>query len=678
MKLRGVGLVSFPAPARQPSVFHMPQLIQSPSAPSSPTQWDISQTLHVLIVEHDKLDAQRSLRELRKAGFRAEADVVATREELESRLANKNKEYSVILADYRLPNWTGLDAFAMVQKMNLDIPFVLVAGALREDLALECINRGVTDYVAKDQLRRLPMAVARALEEKALRNARSFMVAAQQASESNFRFLFASNPLPMWVFDEETLRFLQVNDAAVAHYGFTRLEFLSMRVTDIRTGEESPLPQPTPEPDSFSGMRRHHLKSGQAIDVEVHSHRIELAGRKAFLVVAQDITERQTAAEELRVSEARFRDFIENASYGIFHVTLKGEMLYANPTMIRMLGYSSFRDFSMLNVADSLYKDPKDREKLLEQYLREGHVSGAELEWKRKDGSLIRVRVSGRSAGGDAARNGVEVIVEDVTEWRALEQRVRQIEKFEAIGRLAGGIAHDFNNVIGAVQGWAELGQEQADAPLESYFQKIRTQCARATGLTRQLLAFARSQILEPRNMNLNQAVAETLSLLEKVMHENIEVETDFDAALSIIRADATQIAQVLMNLFLNARDAMPAGGRLRIETHNVSFSDEDCRLDPSLVPGRFAELVVSDTGTGMDAATRERIFEPFFTTKERGKGTGLGLATVYGIVKQHGGTLQLVSESGHGSTFRVFLPAVTGPAECEDQPHDQSTVAQP
>jgi two-component system cell cycle sensor histidine kinase/response regulator CckA len=656
----------------------MSQPFHSESPLRSPTQWDMTQKLCVLIVEHDSLDAHRSVRELRKAGFRAEADIVTTREELESRLANKEKEYAVILADYRLPNWTGLDALAVVQKMNLDIPFVLVAGTLREDLAIECINRGVTDYVAKDQLRRLPMAVARALEEKALRNARSFMVAAQQASESNFRFLFASNPLPMWVFDAETLQFLQVNDAAVEHYGYSRLEFLAMHVADIRLDQEIAGHETFRDQDFFSGTRRHHVKNGRAIDVEVHSHRIELAGRQAFLMVVQDVTERQSAAEELRISEARFREFIENASYGIGLSTMEGELLYANPKLIRMLGYSSFEDLSARNLADSTYKTPKDRERILEQYLRDGHVTGAELEWKRKDGSLIRVRISGRSARSEDGRSGIEVIVEDVTEWRALEQRVQQLRKFEAIGRLAGGIAHDFNNVIGAVQGWAELGQELADAPLAAYFQKIRTQCERATGLTRQLLAFARSQILEPHNMNLNQAVAETLSLLEKVMRKNVELETDCDPSLTIIRADATQIAQVLMNLFLNARDAMPHGGRLRIETRNVSFSSEDCRLDPSLVPGRFAELVVSDTGSGMDAATRERIFEPFFTTKERGKGTGLGLATVYGIVKQHGGTLQVQSEPGHGSTFRVFLPAVGGQAESEIQPENQSSVAQP
>src|ERR1700691_2082817 len=246
-----MGVVSFSAPFHQSPMFQMSQSIQSPPPLLSPTQWDMSQKLRVLIVEHDRVDADRSVRELCKAGFRAEADIVATREELVARLANKEKEYAVILADYRMPNWTGLDALAVVQQMNLDIPFVLVAGALPEDLAVECISRGVTDYVSKDQLGRLPMAIARALEEKALRNARAFIVAAQQASESNFRFLFASNPLPMWVFDQQTLRFLQVNDAAVAHYGYTRLEFLAMRVTEVRAEKEITGPEILPVEDFF-------------------------------------------------------------------------------------------------------------------------------------------------------------------------------------------------------------------------------------------------------------------------------------------------------------------------------------------------------------------------------------------------------------------------------------------
>ncbi len=254
----------------------------------------------------------------------------------------------------------------------------------------------------------------------------------------------------------------------------------------------------------------------------------------------------------------------------------------------------------------------------------------------------------------------VATVSRDMGERRALEQQLRHAQKFEAIGQLAGGIAHDFNNVIGAILGWAELGEEQAaaNATLESYFKKIHAQCDRVTALVQQLLAFARRQILEPRNLSLNQTVQDVLNLLDKVIGKDIEIKTALAEDLFPVRADPTQIEQVLMNLCINSRDAMPTGGRLTIETRNVQFSPQDCRRDAALQPGSFAELLVRDTGTGMDAATRERIFEPFFTTKAMGKGTGLGLATVYGIVEQHNGFVQVESEVGQGSAFRIFLPA--------------------
>jgi len=254
----------------------------------------------------------------------------------------------------------------------------------------------------------------------------------------------------------------------------------------------------------------------------------------------------------------------------------------------------------------------------------------------------------------------VATVSRDITERRALEQQLQQSQKFEAIGQLAGGISHDVNNVIGAILGWAELGEEQAassDARLASYFKKIHAQCDRVTALVRQLLAFARRQILEPRNLSLNQSVRDVLNLLDKVIGKDIELHTILADDLAVIRADPTQIEQVLMNLCINSRDAMPKGGRLSIETHNVEFSEQECQRHAGLQPGRFARLSVSDTGTGMDAAVRERIFEPFFTTKGTGKGTGLGLSTVYGIVKQHGGFIQVESEPGRGSRFCVFLP---------------------
>ncbi|HZS72527.1 MAG TPA: ATP-binding protein, partial [Candidatus Acidoferrum sp.] len=241
--------------------------------------------------------------------------------------------------------------------------------------------------------------------------------------------------------------------------------------------------------------------------------------------------------------------------------------------------------------------------------------------------------------------------------------------KFEAIGQLAGGIAHDFNNVVGAILGWAELGYEQNrnNPQVADRFSRIREQADRAAALTRELLAFARRQVLQPRAVDLNEVTSGLGSFLDRVIGDNIVFKV-VTAPLDPIQADPTQIEQVLMNLCINARDAMPQGGRLLVETEMVELDDSYCRFYPGIAPGRYAVLSVSDTGAGMDAETRERIFEPFFTTKEKGKGTGIGLATVYGIVKQHGGFIHVYSEPGQGSLFRVYLPAIenASPASAE------------
>ncbi len=257
----------------------------------------------------------------------------------------------------------------------------------------------------------------------------------------------------------------------------------------------------------------------------------------------------------------------------------------------------------------------------------------------------------------------------DVSDRLALELQLRHAQKFEAIGQLAGGIAHDFNNVLGAILGWAELGKERAasvDNNLFVYFNKIHAQCDRVTALVRQLLAFARRQILEPRNFSLNQIVQDVLEMLDNILGEDIELKTVLQQDLPVLRADPTQIEQVLMNLCINSRDAMPKGGCLTIETHFVEYSEEECRHDAALQPGRFAELRVTDTGMGMDPEVRARIFEPFFTTRAPGKGTGLGLATVYGIVKQHCGFIRVESEPGQGCTFHIFLPVNEGPGKTD------------
>ncbi len=258
-------------------------------------------------------------------------------------------------------------------------------------------------------------------------------------------------------------------------------------------------------------------------------------------------------------------------------------------------------------------------------------------------------------------------------ERRQMEQRVRQLEKFESLGKLAGGVAHDFNNVIGAIMGWAEIGVDRVPSasPEAQLFRNIGIQANRAACLTRQLLAYARRQVLEPKNIDLNQLVNETTTLLQKTIGEQIEVKMVLAPELQTTRADPSQVEQVLMNLCFNARDAMPKGGQLLIETRNVDLDSHYCERRADAQPGRHVQLSVSDTGVGMDAATIERIFEPFFTTKEVGKGTGLGLATVLGIVKQHGGFVDVYSEPGKGTAFRVHFPASEGAAEALHQVDD-------
>ncbi|MGA2094932.1 MAG: response regulator [Candidatus Acidiferrum sp.] len=260
---------------------------------------------------------------------------------------------------------------------------------------------------------------------------------------------------------------------------------------------------------------------------------------------------------------------------------------------------------------------------------------------------------------------------EERTSRKRLEQHVQQLQKFEAIGRLAGGIAHDFNNMIGAIMGWAEMGFDEAPAGsrLQERFRKVREQSQRAAKLTGQLLAFGRRQILQARKINLNILVQEEMSFLEKVIGADVEIRVHAAEHLRVTEADPTQIGQVLMNLCLNARDAMPQGGQLIIETQNVEIDQEYCRTHIYGRPGSYVLLSVSDNGTGMDAATLERIFEPFFTTKEMGRGTGLGLATVYGIVKQHGGFVYVYSEPGKGTCFRIYLKADAGVHEPREAP---------
>jgi nitrogen-specific signal transduction histidine kinase len=284
----------------------------------------------------------------------------------------------------------------------------------------------------------------------------------------------------------------------------------------------------------------------------------------------------------------------------------------------------------------------------------------------RRDGREVpcsKVLVAHRAPSGEV--EFFSVIAHDMTERRSLEEQIRQAQKMEAVGRLAGGVAHDFNNLLTAISGYSDflLRRLGPQHPLRKDAEEIQRAAARAASLTRQLLAFSRRQVLEPKVIDLNLVVTDMEKMLRRLIGEHIELATSLDPALGRVRADRGQIEQVLLNLAVNARDAMPGGGRVTIETRNVDLDAAYARDHVGIEPGAYVLLCVSDTGVGMDDETRLHIFEPFFTTKAGGSGTGLGLSTVYGIVRQSGGSIEVASEPGRGAAFKVYLPRVEGTA---------------
>jgi two-component system cell cycle sensor histidine kinase/response regulator CckA len=391
--------------------------------------------------------------------------------------------------------------------------------------------------------------------------------------------------------------------------------------------------------------------------------------REILKFVSQQLAaaiEHKRYEEALRRSEARSRSLILSAAFGICRCTLAGRFLDVNPALITMLGYGSVEDLLQLNLRREVFVSPQGLEGLAEDYRRTGSLNGVEVQWKRKDGRVIIVRLSGSaSVSTDEPEEVLELIAEDITDRRQLEEQLRQAQKMDAVGRLAGGVAHDFNNLLMVINGYTEVLLEQMPkgSAMHHKVESIQQAADRAATLTRQLLAFSRKQLLELKVVDVNTVVGDMERLLRPLIGENIELITRLSPETGRTRADAGQLEQVIMNLVVNAKDAMPEGGKLTLQSSDVTVR-QNFSEHRFIQPGRYAVISVADTGHGMDKETQSRIFEPFFTTKEKGKGTGLGLSTVYGIVKQSSGYVFAQSEVGTGTTFYVYLPRVEESAE--------------
>jgi len=555
--------------------------------------------------------------------------------------------------DYR-----GAKVFAAVRRLA-NTPWGLVV-KVDEDEALaafrkDMLQKGVTWGFLLVGLSAAAVGLWRSLvisnEIKLARSEARFGALVEQATDAIF--LFGNDG-----------RILQANRAAEVMYGWTRDELLSMHAADVRASGTRDALRHDMETAAARGSllveTRHRHVDGSEFPVEVNIGRVKVGDETVFLSIVRDITDRKRAAEDLAKSEIYFRSLIENSLDVTAVLDPDGCVRYASPSVERIFGYKP-EEFAGRSVFKLIHQEDRANAevKFRRVFTEETPFEDLEFRIRHRDGSWRIHSAVGKLLPKETGLRGLILNVRDLTESKQLESQLRQAQKMEAVGRLAGGVAHDFNNLLTVIQGYAELlGASLANDPerRESVVEIVKA-AERAAALTRQLLAFSRRQVLEMRVLDLGAVVADTEKMLRRLIGEDVEVVVVKPATLGRVKADPGQLEQVLVNLAVNSRDAMPGGGRLTLELADVTLDAPFTTSHDSIPPGRYVVGAVRDTGSGMDAETLGHLFEPFFTTKEKGKGTGLGLATVFGIVKQSGGYVDVASAPGAGTTFRVYLP---------------------
>ena len=911
----------------------------------------MNQPLRILLLEDNPADSQLVRDQLAQEGVAAAVSLATGREDF-LKLLEKEK-WDLVLADFRLPNFTGIEALKLVREKLPHTPFILLSGTIGELAAIESLKAGATDYVLKQNRERLPSSIVRAVAEAAERARRELAETELRQSEKQYRLLFQGNPHSMWVFDLEKLTILEVNEAAMQHYGFSREEFLAMTLNDLRLPDRNQQARNSVwDAESQGVVWRHRHKSGRAMDMEIIWTPLAFRGRLSALAMATDVTDRRRnaqhnavfgklshqlsaitiassaamficeaadelfhwddfaldlfdaekdevvslltittiegqrveipaspqpktanalvqrviargaelisadetgdkdgttmiapirkgekvigvlfiqsrasggyaqgdlhtlqtladqcsgalervrAEEELRHSQRRFRELFEHSPDAIFVEDMMGNVLDANRAACQLHGVERGWLLGKNSIEELVPAERREKARAEFHQLVNGQVSWIESESRRADGRavpveirVVRVEFEGQPAllfhvrditerlAVETARrssetlfrsvwensvdgmrltdeNGVIVAVNEafsqlvrlptkqlegkpftviydthvdwekmlqghrqsfkagnlqgkrtkdyllhdgrsvvfeitdsyvelggkprlllslfrnVTEQKSLEEQFRQSQKMEAIGQLAGGIAHDFNNILTVILGHATLlTMQHLDPKALVSAQQIKQASERAAGLTRQLLAFGRKQVASPRAIDLNQLVSGMSEMLGRLLGEDVSLQINFSGEPAVVEADPGMVEQILLNLSVNSRDAMPRGGQLTLRVGQRYLDEAYASQVVDARPGRFVCLSHTDTGSGIPPENMARIFEPFFTTKELGKGTGLGLATVFGIVKQHHGWVEVESVLDQGTTFHVFLPASSEPVAAPENAETQ------
>ena len=598
------------------------------------------------------------------------ADIVLT-EDLKGFIAALEEGgFDIILADYRLPSCTGIEALREARQRCPGTPFVVVSGTIGEQAAIEAMKCGATDYVLKQWPERLGPAVRRAVREAEDQQARRQAEVELSRREGYLRALTDDSLDVLAIVNRDgVIQYNSPSSKQVLGYEPDELagqNALSLvhpgDLASVRRSLEQALQDPNLRVTQELRCRR---RDGSWCDLEVvgqsHLDDPEIAG---VVFNARDVTQRKRAEEAQR----RLATAVEQAAEAIVIADVQGAILYVNPAFEKITGYSPQE---ALGQNPRLLKSGKHDLKFYTEMwntLVKGEVWHGHFINKRKDGTLYEEDAS-ISPVRDAAGQIVNYVAvkRDVSREVQLEAQLRQAQKLEAVGQLAGGVAHDFNNMLAVIRGSAELllmDEEQLGAGAREGLKHVIGAADHAAKLTRQLLIFSREQVLQSQPVALNDLIGNLTKMLKRVVREDIRLECRYAAQLPFIQADPGMLEQVLLNLVVNARDAMPNGGQLLITTEGTSVAEAYAQTNREARAGEFVCLTVSDTGTGIAPEHLQRIFEPFFTTKEAGKGTGLGLATVYGIAKQHQGWIEVSSRLGEGATFRIFLPAIPAPVE--------------
>jgi PAS domain S-box-containing protein len=614
--------------------------------------------LRILLVEDREEEAQLIQRLLR-AGLGDEAlhadRVVSLAEALAS---CSQAAYDLVLLDHRVAGQEGGKALEELRRRGVSVPVILLTESADEPPSAEPLP-GVFDCLPKAKLN--PSSLARAVRHAtSLKEQEDGRLRAEAALRKLSRAVEESADMVLITNCQGVIEY--VNPAFEGLTGYTREEAVGKTPRILKSslqdsGFYGELWKTVLAGRVFRGVLINRKKNGDLYyaDKTVTPVRDPNGVITHFISNDRDITDRRKAEEALRCSERRYRMLFERNLAGVFRSTGDGRLLECNEALVRMFGYDSRAELLQQPVS-RLYQDPEQGQKMLQRLCQEGQLVNQEICGRRKDKSTVWLLANiSLLAPENGEPAGSEGTILDVTEKRRLAEQLAQAQKMDAVGRLAGGIAHDFNNLLMVISSYSELMLDALEPghALERNAKEILRASRRAADLTRQLLAFSRKQVQALQVLDLNAVLNETARMLTRLIGEDIQLVIEPEASVWRIKVDPAQLEQVLMNLAANARDAMPLGGKLTLETINVHLEEAEAGLPA----GDYVQLAVQDSGRGMEAEVLPKIFEPFFTTKEKGRGTGLGLASVYGIVQQNGGCIRVQSEPGLGTTFRIYFP---------------------